>query len=443
MDYSDKRMMQIALSDPQLLRELNDSSLFDTLDEDYQKYSLRFNQYYDKFNVLPNMDNAPEKIRNIFDGAEVTDADKEHFRYEINTLEKQELKYKLLEKLEKEEDGITHSDIMHILENSRKVDDGDFDEITTIRSNHPEDIEQVFELWKEEDEGSFSTGLFGLNSLLNGGWAPSRTYAFQGPTGAGKSIWLMNVARLAAYEKNKKVLFITLEMTKGDQIERLYRAQYECKSREEVVAHYRGGHIKSLEKGYIHFIDKISMSSNDLEVIVEERLAEKPDLIVIDYIKPMKVNARKQPEVLWERMSQISEELEATAKRLEVPIVTAYQANRSAINNDTGKQKDVSSLSHAGGSFDMLHKFSNVLSIWRDEINEPSVYRLESLKSRHGKNRQIRGFTFNQKTLAINDVKPEEREIEKEPKSSGLKGHVDVNTKENKELAKKQGMRTL
>lgn len=439
---SDKRMASIALSEPSLLNELIDSTFFEELEVEHQNILVKAADYYDEYGEYPHWDNLGE-YEDLFN-YDVSDADKQEFRRELNEAEEMNLKVRLYDAVQTDKIK-THQDVIDLLDKIQTPRDERPDEVKCF--NTIDKIKELYRKRKERFENAVSTGLSGLNYLLGSdGWLPKNIYAFQGPNGVGKSIWLINVALQAALD-GKKVFYITLEMSDEDQFERFIRAITKSKSYDEVMLKEA-----KLEK-YIEYFNNIywldrppnELSSETVKDFVDNHLPWKPDIVIIDYIDEMATNNIKEKfNAIYEKLEIVSTELFALAKTRDIPIITATQSNRSAINPDGTGTKDYANMTQTADSFNMLQKFSGVFGIIKDELKEPGKIGLQNIKSRHGQNYIRADFLFDSSTLRISDTGPLQKSTnQKEESVASKRKNKEYDEDGWKEKAKKQGMRTL
>lgn len=407
----DERMVQIALSEPSLLNEISDSTYFENLHSEFQEIIVKCADYYEEYGEYPKWENLG-KYKDLFVD-NISDADKQEFRRTLNEEDSLNLRIRLSDAIQEEKIS-THQDVLDLLEKINKPKDDNLNDVKKIDT-----LEQVKSLYLERKhrfDNAVSTGLEGLNYLLgSNGWIPQNIYAFQGPNGVGKSIWLINVA-LQAYLSGKKVFYITLEMPIIEQYERFIRAATKSHTFEQAILKEKEIETFFNNSGEIRWLDRApkELSSSSIEECIDNRLPWKPDLVVVDYIDEMSTNNIKEKfNAEYERLEIVSGELFALAKKKEIPIVTATQANKSSLNQEGTGTKEYANMSQTADSFNMLQKFSGVFGIIKDDAKSHITMSLQNIKSRHGQNYLKRDFIFSPNTLRIGDPGPARKDEDK------------------------------
>lgn len=210
-----------------------------------------------------------------------------------------------------------------------------------------------------------STGIRALNAILSPGFQSGRLYTFLGLTGGFKSGMLLNLAdqirqcnpRILMENdgKQKTILFITMENSINETIERLYdmysddNANMAVDSYEKVVKtlHEEGGfqfgeavldengnEVPKEERNNfisIQFIYKanLSISTGDLYTMIQSQEDQGKEVIclILDYIKRIdSVNDWYGDERI--RLGNVAQELKSLAEYFQIPVITAQQVNR-------------------------------------------------------------------------------------------------------------------
>lgn len=194
------------------------------------------------------------------------------------------------------------------------------------------------------------TGIRQLNAILAPGFQAGRMYTIVGGSGKFKSGTLLNIAdqirrfnpQIPAYENGlrKCILFITLENSIEETIERLYDMYSDINDdlrdsdTDQVWATLQ-------EKGefqftgstgidiFMKYAGNLEIDTSQIHVYIKE-LREKgfmPICIILDYIKRIdSVHPSGGDERV--RMSFVAKELKSIAQFYEIPMITAMQLNR-------------------------------------------------------------------------------------------------------------------
>jgi replicative DNA helicase len=219
---------------------------------------------------------------------------------------------------------------------------------------------------------------FGWKTLdgLTGGYFRQELITIFSRTGGGKTRALHNIAYNATTKK-RKGLFITIEMS-VKEICRLYdarltRLHYADIKKGRLDAN---GELKwkglirmmeeqQLQKGFC-VVDVPEGCTTDtvLQEIVEyERKNGKLDFVVIDYLLLME-SVNKKSGNKNDIVGDIAKDLKRIARRKDVAIITATQANREALKIE--EQGNVGS-EHIAMSDQIAHHSNIILYLWRSQ----------------------------------------------------------------------------
>ena len=194
------------------------------------------------------------------------------------------------------------------------------------------------------------TGIRQLNALLNPGFAATALYTILGGSGKFKSGTLLNLAdqirkynpQIIPYENGmrKTILFITLENTIEQSLERIYdmysdvNDELRMKESADVINTFRN-------EGQFSFTDttgiditfiyrgNLEISTADVYGIVRSlnERGKQPIAIFVDYIKRID-SAHPSMGDERVRMSYVAKELKTIAQFFQIPVITAMQLNR-------------------------------------------------------------------------------------------------------------------
>lgn len=198
-----------------------------------------------------------------------------------------------------------------------------------------------------------STGLVEADALTSGGYKAGELIVVAGRPGMGKSVYVIDVARRAAFREGKSVAVFSLEMSAQEVGLRITSAEARIgldtlKSREmtddetkrvmDVFARLHGSRL---------VIDDDAVTSLATIRSRARRLQQTQglDLIVIDYLQLMTPGRRSQSRV--EEVGELSRNLKLLAKELHVPVLVAAQLNRGP-EQRTDKKPMISDLRESG-----------------------------------------------------------------------------------------------
>ena len=205
------------------------------------------------------------------------------------------------------------------------------------------DIDDRF---SETTRKTTATGWDSIDQLLDGGMGPGELGVVVAPAGIGKSWGLVNIAANAV-KAGKTVIVYTLELSgayvglrfdsvfTGIAAQNLKFYQDDIKKR---VAELDGDLI-------IKYYPTKSATVNTLKAHLDRciMLGKKPDLVIVDYADLLRGNGNKE---IRHELGNIYEDLRGMAGEYELPIWTASQANRSALEDDViGAEKIAESYS--------------------------------------------------------------------------------------------------
>lgn len=199
-----------------------------------------------------------------------------------------------------------------------------------------------------------------LNKRLGPGFLPGTLSLILAASGIGKSLMMTDI--ISGLIKNgKNILLVSLEMSDKEIMKRVHANAMDlpinslidlsktdgelaeiakerpvlCK--EDVLAAYNKMKTDgNCGKFYVKDYPTGSFSPLMLEQLVESYKIEKGiefDGVFVDYLGIMKSDLISPSAGLYSYVKSIAEELRATAKKMEMPIISASQLNRSATNN--------------------------------------------------------------------------------------------------------------
>ena len=180
-----------------------------------------------------------------------------------------------------------------------------------------------------------STGFFELDEMTSG-LQRTDLVIVAGRPSMGKTALCLTLAQNAALQSNAVVAVFSLEMSKEQLVTRM------LSSEARINAHrFRTGHlmtnewerlaqaIGTLSEARLFIDDTPGISVLEMRAKCRRLAAEQKDLdlIVVDYLQLM--SGGKRSESRQQEVSQISRELKALAKELNVPVVALSQLSRA------------------------------------------------------------------------------------------------------------------
>ena len=186
---------------------------------------------------------------------------------------------------------------------------------------------------EETKRSSVPTGWKPINDLMDGGLGPGELGVIVAPSGVGKT-WVLCKIAADAVRQGYNVMHYTLELSEiyaGTRYDTIMTGipSNELKDRkEEVVAKLKNHKANLMVKYY----PPRGASTKTIKAHLDKYkgFGFKPDLIIIDYADLLKpVNKR---DSTYAELGGVYEEIRGLSGELGVPIWTASQTNRSAID---------------------------------------------------------------------------------------------------------------
>ncbi len=200
-------------------------------------------------------------------------------------------------------------------------------------------IARVKEHAKGEGDGitGLSTGFREIDQMTSG-LQRTDLIIIAGRPSMGKTAFCLTLAQNAALYSNAVVAVFSLEMSKEQLVTRM------LSSEAHIHAHrFRNGHlfgnewerlasaITTLSDARLFIDDTPGISVLEMRAKCRRLAAEQKqlDLVVIDYLQLMTGSSGRRNENRQQEVSQISRELKALAKELDVPVVALSQLSRA------------------------------------------------------------------------------------------------------------------
>lgn len=178
------------------------------------------------------------------------------------------------------------------------------------------------------------TGWDVIDDLMDGGLARGELGVVMAPAGIGKSWLLINIGA-NAIKAGKTVLHYTLELNEDyvgqryDSVIMGINAQNLKNYQDDIAAKMESLSGNLIVKYYpTKSVGVIGLKAHLERTIM---LGQKPDLVIVDYGDLLKINVKKDKH---EALEELYEELRGMAGEYEIPVWTASQAGRSALEED-------------------------------------------------------------------------------------------------------------
>lgn len=238
-----------------------------------------------------------------------------------------------------------------------------------------------------------------LDKCFNGGWERGTLSTFIAPTGAGKSMFLVNCGA-AAVAQGLNVLYVTCEMADykiGIRFDS-YFSGIEINSVPDQTQNVET-HVRAQATGRL-FIKEFPTKTATVQTIrshIQRLIATKdftPDMVIIDYADLLR-GARGYGDKRFE-LEGIYEEMRALAQEFRVVLVTADQTNRS------GLDMEIVTIGQIGESYAKATVCDVIMTVSRRADDKTTNSgRLFVAKSRLGQDGMVYPFLLNTATVKV------------------------------------------
>lgn len=284
----------------------------------------------------------------------------------------------------------------------------------------PESWEQIEE--RCANKGSLmgvSTGFYDLDSNTSG-LQKSELIIIASRPSMGKTAFVTNIALHVGLRELKTVLFFSLEAKKEQLMMRMLCSEGEIDAQRIKTGEIGEHEFPKLTQALARLGDSSIYIDDTARAINAEAICDKAksfheevapvDLIVIDYIQLIGSRKNVSAEHRSQELSQISRNLKALARELDVPVVVLSQLSR-AVENRFDKRPLLSDLRDCGSLEDDADL---VLFIYRDEYynkdsERPGTADIIIAKHRNGAVGEIELLFRNSITRFLN---PADRKVQ-------------------------------
>ncbi len=246
------------------------------------------------------------------------------------------------------------------------------------------------ERFSETGRETVATGWDCIDDLMGGGLGPGELGVVVAPSGVGKS-WMLACLGAAAVRAGKTVVHYTLELSQhyvGLRYDTVFThiPSVDLKEKKEEVL----GKLKRLPgKLKIKYYPPKGASSKTIQLHIEKMIAagNKPDLIIVDYADLLLSHSNKTDSTYAEQ-GGVYIDLRGMSGELQIPIWTASQTNRSAIDSEVIEADKIADSYAKVMNADFIMSLSRKA---KDKINNTA--RVHIMKNRFGSD----GLTFPSK----------------------------------------------
>tara|TARA_R110002124_G_scaffold42250_1_gene130125 strand:+ start:6216 stop:7583 length:1368 start_codon:yes stop_codon:yes gene_type:complete len=330
-------------------------------------------------NVILNK-TVVEQLRHVFTQVGNVDLDyiKDEFKdFCIN----QNLKNVILQSVDLLQAG-SYDRIKELVDNAMKVG---------TETNLGLDYKEDFDLRAEElNRTTVPTNWEPVNDLMDGGLGPGELGVVVAPSGVGKT-WILTAIGAAAVKRGLSVVHYSMELSEhyvGARYDTVFTQipSTELKERKDEVK----SKIMALKgRLLIKYFPPKGVSVKKLNQHIEKMMISnnKPDLIIVDYADLLLSDSNKTDSTYAEQ-GGVYIDLRGMSGELEIPIWTASQTNRSAIDSEVIEADKIAD------SYAKVMNADFIMSVSRkskDKLNDTA--RAHIMKNRFGPD----GITFPMK----------------------------------------------
>ena len=331
------------LGDIKFLQTINDILEPNMFDSDSNKWLIKqIRNYYYEYKKQPTLEVLKVKLENI-DNDVLKTGVVDKLRDVWKNIESTDLEFVQSETL----DFCKNQTLKNaILESVNLLENKDYDGIKTIiddamKAGSTRDLGQDYisslELRLEESSRTTTETPWDIvNDIMDGGLGVGELGVIVAPAGIGKS-WTLQALGAGALKKNKTVIHYTLELNEnyvGLRYDSIFTGVTTAN-----IKYYKDEVKSKIEKLpgklLIKYFATKSASVQTLGAHLKqiELSGVKPDLVLVDYADILMPSGNFFKEKRH-ALGSIYEDLRGLAGELEVPIWTASQANRSALEED-------------------------------------------------------------------------------------------------------------
>ncbi len=228
---------------------------------------------------------------------------------------------------------------------------GDFQPLSEILREYLDQLALVRE--GEQIRYGVPTGFIDLDKITAGGFQKSDLVILAARPSMGKSSLALNIASNAALKFKATVAVFSLEMSKGQLAARLLATEsgvdttrLRTAQLSEVESRRLGNALALLAEAKIYVDDTPSVSVTNVRARTRRLYADVPlDLVIVDHLQLM--TSGRSGENRVQEMSEISRQLKALARELNIPVLALSQLSR-AVESRSPKIPILSDLRESG-----------------------------------------------------------------------------------------------
>lgn len=267
----------------------------------------------------------------------------------------------------------------------------------------------------KDNKGQVTTGWRDVDAKLFGGINRGEITIFAGQSGAGKSLFLQNLAVNWA-TLGFSVVYLSLELSEKlcamriDAMHTGYETRDVMRNIDDVHMKIRVSQQRSNGSLQIKQLPN-GCTANDVRAYIKEyelNVGKKVDMILVDYLDLMAPGSVKiSAENMFVKDKYVTEELRNLAVELDIVVVSASQLNR-------GSYEEIEfDPSHIAGGISKVNTADNVIGIFTSPaMKEAGKYQIQFMKTRSssGVGSKV-DLSFNNRSLRIGDIEEGEDNV--------------------------------
>ena len=226
-----------------------------------------------------------------------------------------------------------------------------------------------------------------INDLMDGGLGPGELGVVVAPSGVGKT-WILTAIGAEAVRRGLSVVHYTMELSEhyvGARYDTVFTQipSADLKEKKELVK----SKIKNLRgKLLIKYFPPKGVTVKKLQQHIEKMttMGNKPDVIIVDYADLLLSHSSKSDST-YQEQGGVYIDLRGMSGELEIPIWTASQTNRSAIDSEVIEADKIADSYAKVMNADFIMSWSRKS---KDKLNNTA--RAHIMKNRFGQD----GITF-------------------------------------------------
>ncbi|MDA7807368.1 AAA family ATPase [bacterium] len=394
--------LRFIVSDPELFVRVNTIVEPYMFDKKFQKAITFLQEHTTEYNAIPTIDQIEattglllERVDGISDN---------HTDWFLDSIERF-CRHKALEKAILDSTDLLETGDYGAVENKIR----DATQVSLVKDLGLEYFENPKERleWIKAQSGAVSTGWKMFDQKLYGGLNKGEITIFAGGSGAGKSLFLQNLAVNWALS-GLNCVYISLELSE-QLISMRLDAMVSEHGTKDVMRNIDDVDLKVRMKGKSAGKLRVKQMSsginaNDIRAYVREyeiNCDVKVDCLLVDYLDLMSpISAKVSPGDMFIKDKYVSEELRNIAMEKNILFATASQLNRGAVEEIEFDH------SHIAGGISKIQTADNVVGIFTSNaMRERGRYQIQFMKTRSssGVGQKV-DLKFNPDTLRVTDL---------------------------------------